>query len=124
MSTATKVARQLNGRQLPTSEQFRAYEAMFAHFNRELWKGRLPPVLLNFSRHTGTLGFFAPERWQKGETAGGARMHEISINPAFLLTLPPREVASTLVLRWCITGSRTSAHRRGAVTTTGDGPRR
>lgn len=77
----------------PTSAQFQAYEAMFAYFNGELWGGRLPPVILNFSRHAGALGFFAPERWENGKE----RTHEISINPAFLLTRSPREVASTLV---------------------------
>ena len=79
----------------PTPEQFTAYQAMFDHFNRELFAGkdRLPPVLLNFSRHAGAFGFFAPERWKHGQ----ATTHEISLNPTHLRTRPPREVAATLV---------------------------
>jgi hypothetical protein len=36
----------------PTRQQFAAYEAMFIHFNRELFAGELPDVFLNFSRHS------------------------------------------------------------------------
>lgn len=66
---------------------------MYDYFNRELYKGSLPPVILNFSRLARTYGFFAPERWNKGE----ARTHEISLNPSHLKTRPMRETASTLV---------------------------
>lgn len=77
----------------PTSAQFTAYEQMFAYFNEKLFAGALPPVLLNFSRHAKTLGFFAPERWEKGKEV----KHEISLNPAYLRSRKPVDVASTLV---------------------------
>ncbi len=48
----------------PTGQQFAAYQAMYAHFNRELFAGELPAVFLNFSRHSGAVGFYAPERWR------------------------------------------------------------
>jgi hypothetical protein len=38
-------------------------------------------------------GFFAPERWEKGN----AVKHEISLNPSHLRSRKPIEVASTLV---------------------------
>ena len=76
----------------PTRVQFNAYEQMFAYFNRTLFGGELPPVILNFSRKTRTYGFFAPERWQKD----GEVKDEISLNPAWL-TRPALEVSSTLV---------------------------
>lgn len=96
----------------PTREQFDAYRAMFAFFNRELFEGQLPEVLLNFSRHARSYGFFAPERWSttvkpelKAAFVGGkhvvetrgARTHEISLNPDTLKERDAREVASTLV---------------------------
>ncbi|MCC6808572.1 MAG: SprT-like domain-containing protein [Deltaproteobacteria bacterium] len=84
----------------PTSEQFAAYRAMFDHFNREVFEGNLPPVILNFSRHAGALGFFAPERWQR-IAADGTTIHEISLNPSYLGTRPARETASTLVHEMC-----------------------
>jgi hypothetical protein len=83
----------------PTAEQFAAYRSMFDHFNRELFSGALPPVILNFSRHSGALGFFAPERWK--HLSAGAVVHEISLNPSYLGTRPARETASTLVHEMC-----------------------
>src|SRR4051812_47129509 len=81
-------------RDRPTRAQFDAYQGMYDFFNRVLFAGELAPVLLNFSRASKTLGFFAPERW---ENAGAEVTHEISLNPAHLKSRPPREVASTLV---------------------------
>lgn len=79
----------------PTREQFEAYRATFAYFNEELFDGNLPEVVLNFSRRARTLGFFAPERWERCD--GEARTHEISLNPDTLTSYDPRDVASTLV---------------------------
>lgn len=83
-----------------TAKQFGAYSAMFDHFNRTLFGNKLRPVLLNFSRHAGALGFFAPSRWATGDGADVAKTdvrHEISLNPAWLRSRPPIDVASTLV---------------------------
>ncbi len=77
----------------PTTAQFQAFAKLYDYFNRILFKGQLKPVLLNFSRHAGSLGFFAPERW---EGAGGTH-HEISLNPTWLKLRSLRETASTLV---------------------------
>lgn len=77
----------------PTPEQFVAYQAVFDHFNRALFDGKLPPVILNFSRKNRTYGFFAPDRWVGAST----KTHEISLNPAHLRTREEKEVASTLV---------------------------
>ncbi len=77
----------------PTREQWTAFEYMYKYFNRVLFAGALPPVILNFSRHANSYGFFTPERWHRGDE----RTHEISINPAHLASRPPRDTASTLV---------------------------
>lgn len=79
----------------PTPTQFEAFQTMFDHFNRELFDGKLPQVILNFSRHSGALGFFAPQRWI-GATPD-VKAHEISLNPEYLRTRTPAQVASTLV---------------------------
>lgn len=79
----------------PTSAQFAAYEEMFRYFNKTLFGGELPPVLLNLSRYgKRTLGFFAPKRWQSEENSV---THEISLNPAWLKVRGPKISASTLV---------------------------
>ncbi len=81
----------------PTPQQFAAYQRLFAHFNRELFGGALPPVLLNFSRKSKAAGFFAPARWARREAAADEeRTHEISINPE-TLSAPLVEAADTLV---------------------------
>lgn len=77
----------------PTDSQFGAYRRMWDFFNLALFGGALRAVILNFSRHANTLGFFAPLRWERGSTV----THEISLNPAYLKSRSPREVASTLV---------------------------
>jgi hypothetical protein len=77
----------------PTDSQFAAYRAMWSYFNTALFNGLLPPVILNFSRHANSLGFFAPLRWERGSET----THEISLNPSYLKSRPARDVASTLV---------------------------
>jgi len=77
----------------PTDDQFAAYRRMYDYFNRALFGGSLRPVILNFSRAANSLGFFAPERWERGTHT----THEISLNPAYLKARPARDVASTLV---------------------------
>lgn len=76
----------------PTAEQFGAYQKAFAYFNETLFGGSLPECILNFSRKGKTRGFFASERWQKGES----NTHEISLNPD-VLDREPIETMSTLV---------------------------
>lgn len=76
----------------PTLEQFSKYQLAWAWFNAELFDGKLHPCLLNFSRHRGSLGFFTPCRWRKGDKES----HEISLNPD-RLSKPLADVMSTLV---------------------------
>jgi hypothetical protein len=86
----------LNKSIAPTPQQSFSYQAMYDYFNAELFGGELPPVLLNFSRHSPrTLGFFAPQRWESA--SGTETTHEISLNPAHLKTRSPADVAATLV---------------------------
>lgn len=79
----------------PTIEQFSSYQALYHYFNKKLFSGELPPIILNFSRKDKTAGFFAPNRWvsQSGEN----KTHEISINPSYMARVPFIEVCQTLV---------------------------
>lgn len=80
----------------PTAQQFGALQKMFDHFNGALFDGCLGQVMLNFSRHNPrTLGFFAPQRWEKGDEE--PRLSEISLNPSNLKGRSPKDIASTLV---------------------------
>lgn len=78
-----------------TLQLWTALAAMYEYFNAVLFDGALLPVVLNFSRHANSYGFFAPERWVSGE--GEMSTHEISINPSHLSERPLRATASTLV---------------------------
>lgn len=80
----------------PTKEQFGAYRDAFLYFNQRLFEGRLPEIILNFSRRAKAYGFFAPERW----TRDGVVTHEISLNPS-LMERGGRELYSTLVHELC-----------------------
>lgn len=84
----------------PTPQQIAAFQAMFDHYNAELFDDALPQVILNFSRKAKALGFFAPERWQRAsgeESDASQSIHEISINPSYLKRAEPKEIAQTLV---------------------------
>ncbi len=75
--------------------QWGALEDAYDHFNRELFNGELLPVVLNFSRHAKSYGFFAPNRWF--DAGDQLVTHEISLNPSHLLTRDLRATMSTLV---------------------------
>jgi hypothetical protein len=64
----------------PTGDQFGAYGLAFDYFNRTLFDGHLPRIILNFSRRAKSMGFFAAERWRQGTE----HTHEISLNPDVL----------------------------------------
>ena len=82
----------------PTEEQIEAFQAIFNHFNRELFAEALPPVMLVFSRGRShrTSGHFAPKRWSDGST----QLDEISLNPD-ALDQPAQEIAATIVHEMC-----------------------
>jgi hypothetical protein len=79
----------------PTKDQFANFQALYDYFNKELFSGELPPIILNFSRKSKVAGFFAPNRWVCIESKD--RTHEISINPTYMAHVPFIEVCQTLV---------------------------
>src|SRR5262245_33507644 len=74
--------RQAAGRPRLTAEQVEAYRAALKHFNKALFAGELPAVLLSFSRSATTA-------------------NEIHLNPEHLVDKDPREVAAALVHEMC-----------------------
>lgn len=93
-ATAGTVAAAVAMASTPTAAQFAAFQALYDYFNAALFGGRLRPVLLNFSRHANSYGFFAPDRWDDG---AASVTHEISLNPSHLKERDARAVVSTLV---------------------------
>ena len=77
----------------PTTEQFSSYQVMFDHFNRELFGGQLPHVILNFSRDLKrAVGYYAVNRWE----SEAKKVDEITLNPDHLKR-GPQATAATLV---------------------------
>jgi hypothetical protein len=79
----------------PTNAQYKAFQAAFDHFNRELFDGELPTVMLTFSRKSRAKGFFAPDRWEDAEA--GSKVSEIALNPDLFNSRTARDTASTIV---------------------------
>lgn len=79
----------------PTKDQFSKYQALYDYFNEKLYEGKLPSIILNFSRKANAAGFFAPDRWISVQD--NEKTHEISINPAYIATVDFIEVCQTLV---------------------------
>lgn len=70
----------------------------FDFFNRELFAGKLPQVMIAFTKSRSALGTFQGNQWvnrDKGKTA------EILMNPQVFHSATPEDVLSTLVHEMC-----------------------
>lgn len=81
-----------------TKSQFGTIEGLFNYYNKELFSGQLNDCMLNLSRKNGSMGFFAPERWQHPN--GKTKIHEISINPD-TFNIDDEEFHRTLIHEMC-----------------------
>jgi len=80
-------------RRSPTLEIFQTLQALFDHFNKELFDGQLEECMIIPQRKANTKGYFKPRNWGDG---GEQRRHEIAMNPAYFLIRPWRDTASTM----------------------------
>lgn len=65
----------------PTQEYYDAWEYVYDQANIALFDGRLPNCLISMQRNPRSLGFFAPERFIRGD---GIKTHELALNPTIL----------------------------------------
>jgi len=49
-----------------TQAQYRAFQDAYDFFNRELFSGTLPHVLVTLQRHANTRGYFSADRFTAG----------------------------------------------------------
>lgn len=82
----------------PTDEFYGFMEAAFAHFNNELFDGKLPKCLITVQREKNTMGYFSPDRWSN---RNGKKAHEIAINPSYFANHKVIEIFQTLVHEQC-----------------------
>ncbi|MEM7069439.1 MAG: SprT-like domain-containing protein [Pseudomonadota bacterium] len=78
----------------PTYEAYGALQFAFEYFNRALFHGRLPDVLITLARKRNVLGYFS---WSRFENSDEIVSHEISRNPQYMKDRGDRDVLSTLV---------------------------
>lgn len=79
----------------PTKRAYDHLVEAYTHFNRELFDGSLPPCLITFQRHKGSLGYFAQKRFI--EIGNAEVTDEIALNPVHFMDRPLPDVFSTLV---------------------------
>lgn len=78
-----------------TPTEYRAFQKAYDFFNRELFGGSLPDLLITLQRHARTYGYFSPEKFTARAAAGKA--HELALNPDGFNNRQDEEILSTLV---------------------------
>jgi hypothetical protein len=80
----------------PTHRTDTSLDAAYDHFNRELFKGQLPPCLITMQRHKGAYGYFSGDRFANVDNAEEIT-DEIALNPAHFASRTATQTLSTLV---------------------------
>lgn len=79
----------------PTRENYDELQAAYDHFNRALFSGRLPAVMITLQRDKRCEGFFSFGRFVNRTT--GELTDELAMNPAYFAVRPIKGVLQTLV---------------------------
>ncbi|MCW2308840.1 SprT-like domain-containing protein [Rhodobium gokarnense] len=82
----------------PTLEASAEVYYAYSYFNDALFGGKLPDVLISYTRQKNVLGHFYPKRFERSD---GTLCHEVALNPLFLGLRPLRDSLSTLVHEQC-----------------------
>ena len=82
----------------PAVEQAKRLSKAFDIFNRELFAGELPPVMLQVKNKPGSHGYFQPNKWKDAE---GNLLDVISLDSKNAVDRPLVELLSTLVHEMC-----------------------
>jgi SprT-like family len=82
-----------------TLQEYQGFQKAYDFFNRELFAGGLPQVLVTLQRHANSRGYFSPERF-KGRILK-ASVHELALNPDTFTGRTDGMILSTLVHEMC-----------------------
>ena len=77
-----------------TRTEYQGFQKAYDFFNRELFDGSLPQVLVTLQRHANTRGYFSPERFH-GRIDQSA-VHELALNPDSFTDRTDEMILSTL----------------------------
>jgi hypothetical protein len=78
-----------------TLKEYQGFQRAYDFFNKELFAGSLPQVLVTLQRHANTRGYFSPERF-KGRI-DRQTVHELALNPDNFTGRTDAMILSTLV---------------------------
>jgi hypothetical protein len=79
--------------------EYQGFQDAYDFFNRELFAGSLPQVLVTLQRHANTRGYFSPERFSG--RIDKAAVHELALNPDNFTGRTDEMILSTLVHEMC-----------------------
>jgi ribosomal protein S27AE len=82
-----------------TLKEYQGFQRAYDLFNRELFAGSLPQVLVTLQRHANTRGYFSPERF-KGRI-DRQTVHELALNPDNFTGRTDAMILSTLTHEMC-----------------------
>jgi hypothetical protein len=82
-----------------TLKEYQGFQRAYDFFNRELFAGSLPQVLVTLQRHANTRGYFSPERF-KGRI-DRQTVHELALNPDNFTGRTDAMILSTLTHEMC-----------------------
>jgi hypothetical protein len=82
-----------------TLKEYQGFQKAYDFFNRELFAGGLPQVLVTLQRHANSRGYFSPQRF-KGRVEK-ASVHELALNPDTFTGRTDELILSTLVHEMC-----------------------
>ena len=77
----------------PTLDFYSYLQSAFDFFNKELFDGKLSPVMFTITRKKRVCGYFRNDAWV---TENGQSCHEIAVNPAYFITASPLEIYQTI----------------------------
>lgn len=79
-----------------TIDEYTEFEGAYDWFNRELFRGKLPPCLMTLQRKARSHGYFAHDRFGHRRDAW-ASTHELALNPDTFVGRSDKDILSTLV---------------------------
>ncbi len=88
----------------PTDEVYGELQRAYDFFNRELFEGRLPGVLITFTRRESVCGYFAGDRFASSNAnrpANRRKADELAMNPTLFSIQPLDEILSTVAHEQC-----------------------
>lgn len=96
-----------------TLKEYQGFQRAYDFFNRELFSGRLPQVLVTLQRHARTYGYFSPQRFSG--RIEKATVDELALNPDGFAGRTDAMILSTLVHEMCHVWQQThgKAPRKG-----------